>query len=57
MDVEYWKKRCKAVEVRMDQLEKEIIRLKGGRPLTEEEIKSHNERVGKLNALQSQARI
>jgi len=51
MDVEYWKKRCKAVEVRMDQLEKEIIRLKGGRHLTEEEIKSHNERVEKLNAL------
>ena len=49
-DLEYWKKRCKAVEIRMDQLEKEIIRLKGGRPLSKEEIKRHNQRVRDINA-------
>jgi hypothetical protein len=37
--IKYWRNRSKAVEVRNDQLVKEIIRMKGGRPLTPEEIR------------------
>lgn len=37
--IEYWKKRCGAVESRNRQLGKEIIRLKGGRPSLSEDEK------------------
>ena len=41
----YWKDRCLAVEQRMDQLEKEIFRLRGFKPLTKEFIEEHNRRI------------
>ena len=37
--------RCLAVERRNDQLVREIIRLKGGKPLTKEQIEDHNREV------------
>jgi hypothetical protein len=42
---EYWKLRCLAVERRMDQLEAEIARLKGMKPLTKEFIEDHNNKI------------
>ena len=45
MTKEYWKERCKRVEHRLRQLEKEIIRLKGGRELTDDAIRQHNLRI------------
>jgi len=44
-DTQYWKDRSKALEVRMDQLEKEIHRLKGHKPLSKEFIEEHNKRI------------
>ena len=41
----YWKRRCLAVEQRMDQLEAQICLLRGRRPLSKEEIEEHNRRV------------
>lgn len=45
-DILYWKERCASLEDRMDDLEKEIRRLRGGRQMTDEEIKRHNQSIG-----------
>ena len=45
MPLEYWFNRCMLVEERNDQLVREIINLKGGRPLTKTEIEEHNRKV------------
>jgi len=45
-DLQYWKKRCKRVEDRNDQLMNEIAMLKGGKPLTVEYIKKLNKENG-----------
>ena len=45
MSRDYWMDRCLAVERRNDQLVREIIRLKGGKPLTKEQIEDHNRGV------------
>jgi hypothetical protein len=39
----YWKRRCAAVEDRLDQMEAEIRRLKGCKPLSNDEIRAINE--------------
>lgn len=45
-ELQYWKDRCKSVEDRMDQLEKQIRDLRGGKPLTKEFIEEHNRKIG-----------
>jgi hypothetical protein len=47
MSEEYWKQRCLVVEERMDQLEAEIRKLRGMKPLTKEFIEEHNRKVKK----------
>lgn len=42
-DATYWRRRARVVEQRLSQLEKEIIRLRGGKPLTAEFIAEHNQ--------------
>jgi hypothetical protein len=43
--VEYWKKRCRAAERRMDELERTIRELRGGSPLTREDCEKINNGV------------
>ena len=40
-----YKAHCKALEFRIRQLEHEIVRLKGGRPLTDAEVAFHNKQM------------
>lgn len=42
----YWEQRAKLTEKRMDELEGEISRLKGRPPLTKEQVKAMNLKVG-----------
>lgn len=43
--LKYWKSRAEAVDRRNDQLVAEILRLKGRKPLTEEQIEKYNKEI------------